>query len=80
MRNNNAARARTRAKANPKASSQKAAAARKRRADQRSAKAKLMRRKGASISQIMTSLGVSRRTVYELLKREDDALMPQMLL
>ena len=79
MRNTNAARAKARAKANPKASSQKAAIARKRRADQRSVEAKLMRRKGASISQIMASLGVSRRTVHELLQREYDSPMPQLL-
>ena len=39
-----------------------------------------MRRKGASISEIMASLGVSRRTVYDLLQRDCDSRMPQMLL
>ena len=80
MRNNNATRAKARAKANPRASSQKAVAVRKRRADQRSVEARLMRRKGASISEIMASLGVSRRTVYDLLQRDCDSRMPQMLL
>ena len=80
MRNTNAARAKARAKTNPRASSQKAAIARKRRADHRSVEAKLMRRKGASVPQIMGSLNVSRSTVYELLKRDYDSPMPQKLL
>ena len=80
MRNPNAVRAKARAKADPEASSQKAASARKLRADQRSVDARLMRRKGASVSQIMRSLGVSRTTVYNLLKRQYDSPMPQKLL
>ena len=80
MRNPNAVRAKARAKADPEASSQKATSARKLRADQRSVDARLMRRKGASVSQIMRSLGVSRTTVYNLLKRQYDSPMPQKLL
>ena len=80
MRNLNATRARAQAKADPEASSQKATIARKRRADQRSVEARLMRRKGASVSQIMRALNVSRRTVYNLLKRKYDSPMPQKLL
>ena len=78
MRHPNATRVKARAKANPRASSEKAAIARKRKADQRSVEARLMRRKGASVSQIMRSLGVSRTTVYDLLKR--DSPMPEKLL
>ena len=80
MRNTNAARAKARAKADPKASSEKATIARKRRADRRSVDARLMRRKGDSIPQIMRSLGVSRRTVHNLLKRQYDSPMPEKLL
>ena len=80
MPNNNAARARARAKVNPRASSEKAAIARKRRADLRSLEAKRMRRQGASVSDIMRTLGVSRRTANNLLKREYDSPMPQALL
>ena len=79
MRNLNATRAKARAKADPKASSEKAAIARKLRADQRSVDARLMRRQGASVSQIMRSLGVKRTTVYDLLNRQYDSPMPQKL-
>ena len=69
MRNTNATRAKARAKANPKASSEKATIIRKRKADRRSVEAKRMRREGMSIQQIMQALDVSRTTVYSLLGR-----------
>ena len=80
MRSAKAVRAKARAKADPKASSEKAAIARKRRADQRSVDARLMRRNGSSIPEIMRALNATRRTVYNLLKRRYDSPMPQKLL
>ena len=79
MRNINAARARARAKANPKASSEKAAIARKQKADRRSVDAKRMHSGGDSVAQIMRSLGVSRTTVYNLLGRQYDSPTQQLL-
>ena len=75
----NATRAKTRAKANPGASSEKATTARKRRADLRSVEAKWMRRYGSSIPQIMQSQGVSRTTVHKLLGRRYDSPTQQLL-
>ena len=80
MRNPNAARAKARAKADPKASSEKAARYRQRKTDRRSEDAKTMRRQGASADEIKRVLGVSRRTVSDLLKREYDSPTHQMTL
>ena len=79
MSNANAVRAKTRAKSNPRASSEKAAIAHKRGADQRSVEAKWMRRNGSSISEIMRALNVTRRTVYNLLGRRYDSPTQQRL-
>ena len=73
MRNSNAARAKARAKANPTASSEKGAIARKRRADRRSLEAGRMHREGATVADIARSLGVCRTTVYNLLDRRYDS-------
>ena len=70
MQNINATRAKARAKANPKASSAKAAAARERQADLRAMEVQKMRREGVTVPNIAHSLGVTHRTVYNLLKRE----------
>lgn len=80
MSNTNAARAKARAKADPKASSEKAARSRRRKADRRSEDAKTMRRQGASVDEIKRVLGVSRRTVYNLLAREYESPDHQMKL
>ena len=79
MRNANAVRAKARAKANPRASYEKATIARKRQADQRSVEAKRMRRNGSSISEIMRALNGTRRTVYDLLGRWYDSPTQQKL-
>ena len=79
MSNTNAVRAKTRAKSNPRASSEKAAIARKRRADLRSVEAKRLRRQGASVAQIVRTLGVSHTTVYNLLDRRYDSPTQQRL-
>ena len=71
----NKARAKRRAKVDPKGSSQKAAIARKREADRRSAEAKMMRASGHTIAQIMRSLDASNTTVYDLLRRPDNSLV-----
>ena len=71
----NKARAKRRAKVDPRGSSQKAAIARKREADRRSAEAKMMRSSGHTIAQIMRSLDASRSTVYDLLHRPDNSLV-----
>ena len=73
MRDSNAARAKARAKANPKASSEKAAIARKQRADQRSLEARRMHREGATVADLMRHFGVSRATVYNMLNRQYDS-------
>ena len=75
----NATRAKARAKANPGASSEKATTARKRRADLRSVEAKRLRRQGASVAQIVRTLGVSHTTVYNLLDRQYDSPTQQRL-
>ena len=80
MSNTNAARAKARAKADPKASSEKAARSRRRKADRRSEDAKAMRRQGDSIEEIMLQLDASRRTVYNLLGREPELPEHQMKL
>ena len=71
------ARANRRAKADPKASSQKAATVRKQRADWRSAEARRMKAAGYTVPQIMEYLGASRTTVYDLLRRPYEA--PQQM-
>ena len=70
MRNVNATRAKARAKADPKASSEKAAIAWKRQADRRSTEARNLHQEGMTVIQISRALAVSRTTVYNLLKRE----------
>ena len=72
----NTARAKRRAKADPEASSQRAAIGRKRKADQHAAEARRMRANGYTVLQIMQSLDVGSTTVYDLLRRPYDAPAP----
>ena len=77
---NNAARAKARAKANPQASSEKSASARKQRADWRSLEAKRMQREGATVADIAQSLGVCPATVYNLLaRRYESPIQPPLI-
>ena len=71
----NRARAKRRAKIDPEGSSQRAAIARKRKADLRSERAKQMRSDGYTIDQIMGRLEARRTTVYDLLRRPDNLLV-----
>ena len=71
----NKARAKRRAKVDPKGNSQKAAIARKREADRRSAEAKIMRANGHAVTQIMRFLDAGRTTVHDLLRRPDNSLV-----
>ena len=80
MSNTNAARAKKRAKVDPKASSEKAADARTRRTDLRAVDAQAMRSRGKSVDEIMSALGVSKRTVYNLLKRKNQSHPQRALL
>ena len=80
MSNTNASRAKKRAKVDPKASSEKAATARMRRADLRAVDALAMRRQGKSVDEIMRALDVSRSTVYNLLNRTNKSHPQQAIL